>query len=206
MASGPKRKKPDKRRHPGAARGRTARGAPRTPVVGGVRVIAYHAAQDDPRKNTALRLGKKGHVDVVDDLKRVPRHAVLLNPFAKKAISAEDLPNMRRHGLVALDCSWAHAEEAFPALQGRVRSRALPFLLAANPVNYGKPFQLSTAEAIAAALHIAGEPRQARRVLSALPFADQFWALNEEPLKDYAACGTSAEVVAAQALFLDEAE
>ena len=200
MASGPKGKKVPKG-HRGGQRG------PRGPrTAGTVRVVIYHAGQDDPRKNTALKVGKKGQAQVIDDLKRVPKHAVLLNPFAKKALSAEDLPAMRRNGLVALDCSWRHAEEAFPVLQGQVRSRALPFLLAANPVNYGKPFTLTTAEALAAALHIVGEQRQAKRILSALPFADQFWTLNAEPLADYAAAATSAEVVAAQALYLDEEE
>lgn len=174
-------------------------------MKGTTRLIIYHAAEDDPRKNTALRLKRHGHAKVVDDLKQVPRHSVLLNPFSKKALSFEDHDTMLKRGLSALDCSWRHAEEAaFPALQGQVRSRALPFLVAANPVNYGKPFKLTTAEAMAAALYIVGEQRHARKVLSCLPFADQFWLLNENPLNDYAACKTSAEVVEAQMAYLDE--
>ncbi len=173
---------------------------------GAVPVIIYYTAQDDPRKNTALRLQRHNRARLVDDLRHIPRHAVLLNPFAKKALSREDLPQMRRFGLLALDCSWRHAEEAFPILQGRVRSRALPFLLAANPVNYGRPFKLTTAEAIGAALWIAGETRQARKVLSALSFGEQFLELNRQPLEDYAACETSTEVVEAQMHYLDEEE
>ncbi len=173
-------------------------------LAGAVDVVIYYTAQDDPRKNTALRLRKHGKARIVEDAKRIPRHAVLLNPFAKKAISAEDLPTMRRHGLVALDCSWAQADQTFKDLQGSVRSRALPFLVAGNPTKYGQPAELSTAEALAAALYIAGEKRQARRVLSALPFADSFWKLNQAPLDDYANCATSAEVVAVQADYLPD--
>jgi pre-rRNA-processing protein TSR3 len=172
-------------------------------MPGAIDVVVYHTRQDDPRKNTALRLKRFGKARLVDRVDQCPRHAVLLNPFAKKALSREDLEDMQRHGLLALDCSWAQAEEAFPALLGQTRSRALPFLVAANPVNYGKPFVLSTVEALGAALWIVGEARKARDLLSAVPFGPRFLELNRLPLEDYAACATSAEVVAAQALYID---
>ncbi|HUR24671.1 MAG TPA: DUF367 family protein [Candidatus Thermoplasmatota archaeon] len=187
--------------------GRRPRGPPRPSRIGGtIPVHVYHAAQDDPKKNTALRLQKHGKALLFDDVKKAPRHSVLLNPFAKKALSREDLDDMRKNGLLALDCSWAQAEEAFPVLLGSTRSRALPFLVAANPINYGKPFVLSTAEAIGAALYIVGEARQARDVLSALPFGELFLTLNKNPLDDYAKCETSAEVVAAQMAYLGEGD
>lgn len=171
---------------------------------GAIDVVIYHTGQDDPKKNTALRLARFGKARLVDKVEKCPRQAVLLNPFAKKAISREDLPAMRRNGLLALDCSWAQAEEAFPALLGKTKSRALPFLVAANPVNWGKPLRLTTAEAIGAALHIVGETRLARDVLSAVPFGDNFLELNRNPLEDYARCETSAQVVAAQMAYLDD--
>ncbi len=173
-------------------------------MKGTVDVVVYHTSQDDPRKNTALRLAKMGKARLVDKLDKCPKHAVLLNPFAKKAVSREDLEDMRRHGLLALDCSWAQAEAAFPLLLGKTRSRALPYLVAANPVNYGKPFVLSTAEAIGAALWIVGEERRARDVLSAVAFGSQFLELNRLPLVDYALCATSTEVVAAQNLYMPD--
>lgn len=188
-------------RKPGGRAPRT----PRAPRLGGaIAIHIYHLSQDDPRKNTALRLQRAGKAHLFDDVRKIPQHAVLLNPFAKKALSREDLDDMRRYGLLALDCSWRQAEEAFPALLGRTRSRALPYLVAANPVNYGRQFMLSTAEAIGAALAIAGEARQARDVLSAVPFGPQFLQLNKLPLEDYAKCETSAEVVAAQRNYLDD--
>lgn len=185
--------------------GRRPRKPGRSPKLGGaIPIHVYHTGQDDPRKNTALRLHKAGKAQLFDDVKHAPRHAVLLNPFAKKALSREDLEDMRKHGLLALDCSWKQAEEAFPVLLGSTRSRALPFLVAANPINYGKPFVLSTAEAIGAALAIVGETRQARDVLSAVPFGDLFLTVNRNPLEDYAKCATSAQVVAAQMAYLDD--
>ncbi|MFA5943004.1 MAG: DUF367 family protein [Candidatus Thermoplasmatota archaeon] len=187
--------------------GRRPRGPPRPAKIGGtIGVHIYHAAQDDPKKNTALRLAKHGKAILFDDVKKAPKHSVLLNPFAKKALSREDAQDMRKNGLLALDCSWAQAEEAFPILLGSTRSRALPFLVAANPINYGKPFVLSTAEAIGAALFIVGEARQARDVLSVLPFGELFLSLNKNPLEDYAKCETSAEVVQAQMAYLVEGD
>lgn len=188
-------------------RGRRSHGArPGSGLGGAVDIVIYHTAQDDPRKNTALRLQKHKQARLVQKPEQIPRHVVLLNPFAKKALSAEDLPQMRKAGLVALDCSWAHAEAMFPILSGRVRSRALPFLVAANPVNYGKPFRLTTAEAIGAALYIAGEQAQARRILGALSFGETFLELNRQPLAEYAACKTSQEVVEVQAGYLGDEE
>jgi pre-rRNA-processing protein TSR3 len=187
--------------------GRRPRAPGRAPRIGGtIGVHIYHAAQDDPKKNTALRLQKHGKALLFNDVKKAPKHAVLLNPFAKKALSREDLDDMRKNGLLALDCSWAQAEAAFPVLLGSTRSRALPFLVAANPINYGKPFVLSTAEALGAALFIVGETRQARDLLSALPFGELFLTLNKNPLEDYAKCETSGQVVAAQMAYLEPGE
>ena len=80
--------------------------------------------------------------------------------------------------------------------------RALPFLVAANPVNYGKPFKLTTVEAIAASLFILGEKEQSRNVLSKFRWGLNFLTLNEEPLESYASCLTSEDVVNVQELYL----
>lgn len=82
----------------------------------------------------------------------------------------------------------------------------MPFLVAANPVNYGRPMKLNCAEALAATLYVCGFRDEARRVLSVFTWGDGFFDVNAELLERYAACRTGAEVVAAQNDFLQDAE
>ncbi|MBN1860364.1 MAG: DUF367 family protein, partial [Candidatus Thermoplasmatota archaeon] len=158
-----------------------------------IRLVVYHTNEDDPKKCTAKKLHRFGYAVLVKSQRRLPYHAVLLNPFAQKSLSQEDLRSALEHGLVALDCSWKHVEQTFQTLEGTMTSRALPFLLAANPVNYGKPYQLSTLEAFSAALYILGEVAQAREILRIYTWGLRFLELNQEPLEEYRLASTSAE-------------
>ena len=79
----------------------------------------------------------------------------------------------------------------------------LPLLLAANPVNWGKPGKLTTAEALATVLYLIGRKEQANSVLGAFRWGQRFFELNQEPLDAYAAAATSAELVALQFEFFD---
>ena len=56
-----------------------------------------------------------------------------------------------------IDCSWAKIEEVQVSFRNE---RLLPHMVAVNPVNYGKKFKLSCAEAIAAALNLIGYVEQ----------------------------------------------
>ena len=160
-----------------------------------VKLVVYDANEDDPKKCTAKKLHRFGHILLEKNIRRLPYHAVLLNPFAEKSLSREDHQNAKDHGLVALDCSWKTAEQSFEFLKTTTIARALPFLLAANPVNYGKPFQLSTLEAFAAALYIFGEIEHAKEIVGIYTWGPRFLELNREPLEDYRQARDSAEVV-----------
>lgn len=160
-----------------------------------IRLVVYHTNDDDPKKCTAKKLHRFGYAVLERNRRRLPYHAVLLNPFAQKSLSQEDLRDAQQHGLVVLDCSWKHAEETFQALTGTMTPRALPFLLAANPVNYGKPYQLSTLEAFSAALYILGEVTHATEILRIYTWGSRFLELNQEPLEEYRKASTSAEVI-----------
>ncbi|MFA5896398.1 MAG: DUF367 family protein [Thermoplasmata archaeon] len=171
--------------------------------VARIRLYAYHAGQCDPKKCTSRKLERFGLITFVPRPTSLPAGTVLLTPAAERALSRADAPRAERHGLSVLDLSWKLTEKkgSFPAVP-KAAGRALPYLLAANPVNYGKPFVLSSAEAIAAALHIFGREDEARGVLSKFSWGEQFLRLNAEPLDAYREAEDSAGVVVAQALFI----
>jgi pre-rRNA-processing protein TSR3 len=155
----------------------------------------------DPRKCTIKKLERAGLVKVVARIPQIPRNTLLLDPTAEQAVSPAD---RGAKSITALDCTWEVLDTG-AVRRWRIR-RALPFLLAANPVNFGRPFRLTSAEALAAALVILGEPDQARILMDRFSWGIRFFEVNEEPLFLYAKAKDSAEVVAIQAGYLQEGE
>lgn len=82
----------------------------------------------------------------------------------------------------------------------------MPFLIAGNPTNFGKPTKLSTVEALAAALHIAGFKEEAADLLSIFKWGHTFLELNMERLDGYANADNSSEVVELQKHFMENTE
>ena len=153
--------------------------------------------EDDPKKCSAKKLHRFGFAKLEKNLKKIPKHAILLSPFAEKSLSREDLPIAEEVGILAIDCSWENAEERFKELGKSYISRALPFVIAVNPVNYGKPFKLTTLEAFAASLYIIGKPDQALEILKIYNWGPHFLELNKQPLEEYGKAKNSTEVIEA---------
>lgn len=167
-----------------------------------------YEGDDDPDKCTARKLARFDLATLHRSDRATP-YGVVLNPHAERALSPADREAVGGTGggepaLVALDCSWESAGEKRFSMPGE--HRALPYLVAANPVNFGRPMRLTTVEALAAALCIFGERDHAERVLAKFTWGETFLELNEEPLRRYAACEDSAEVVAVQQEYLDRGE
>ncbi|HOP09581.1 MAG TPA: DUF367 family protein, partial [Candidatus Methanofastidiosa archaeon] len=133
----------------------------------------------------------------------IPNNCIYLNPFSQKALSPSD-KRFLKNGVSVLDCSWETAMDIFKKISPRVEARALPYLVAANPVNYGKPTKLSTAEAIAAALYILGEKTKALNMMEKFKWGVTFIQLNNELLERYSNAEDSSEVVRIQNEYLED--
>lgn len=166
----------------------------------GISLHFYHADQCDPKKCTGKKLARFNLANLHKNPGTLPREAIFLDPFARQALSPAD---DARKGIVVLDCSWEEVERVFPILQKlMLKHRALPYLLAANAVNFGKPFKLSSVEAFAAALYILGEKEQAALILNKFKWGPVFLDLNREPLDRYSQAKDSTEVVRIQSDYL----
>ncbi|MGC8816533.1 MAG: DUF367 family protein [Candidatus Hadarchaeum sp.] len=168
-----------------------------------MRIVVYHARECDPKRCTALRLGRSGKVEIVFGFEDLPRGGVLLNPLAEKALSKEDAEAAGRYGLIAFDCSWKKINQ-ITKVKNWFRSRSLPYLIAANPTHYGKPTILSTAEALSAALFILGEKERAQEILAQFKWGPVFLELNRDPLEAYNTAKDSAEIIEAQKQFIPQ--
>lgn len=155
-------------------------------------IYVYHKRECDVKKCTALKLGKFGLAKIVHRMQELPRSSLLLYPICEDLLSPADREIAFRNALAAVDCSWNQFQtENIPKT---LIPRKLPFLLAANPINYSVPYRLSTLEALAAALYIMGFSEQSSSLLSKVKWGDSFLALNAEPLSLYSKAHSQDEI------------
>jgi pre-rRNA-processing protein TSR3 len=162
-----------------------------------ISLYAYRDNSCDPRKCTVKKLERAGYLKIFNKISQIPRNTLLLDPTAEQALSPAD---KEVKSITALDCSWVVLDTG-QVRPWRIR-RALPFLMAANPVNFGKPCMLSSIEAIAASLYILGDPDRAEKILGCVGWGIRFLEVNKEPLELYAGAKDSTEVVKIQAMYL----
>jgi pre-rRNA-processing protein TSR3 len=162
-----------------------------------LRLTIYHADQCDPKRCTGLKLKRHGLARVVNSIRFLPKRAIVLNPFGTIAFSPADRQRIQKFGLAALDCSWEHAQKVL-STHVKGTSRCLPILFAGNPTNYAKATKLSTVEALAGALYIAGFRDEAKKLLSIFSWGHTFLELNHELLEDYASAKDSTEIIEMQ--------
>ncbi|XP_022123668.2 18S rRNA aminocarboxypropyltransferase [Pieris rapae] len=156
----------------------------------------------DPKKCSGRKLLRH---NLIKNLKLGQRfQGLVLSPVGKQCVSPNDKEIISKFGLAVIDCSWAKIDETPFNRMKSPHPRLLPFLVAANPINYGKPYQLSCVEALAAAMFITDHKKEAKFYLSKFSWGHSFLELNSEALDAYAACTDSKSVLEAQNKYLQD--
>ena len=169
----------------------------------GLHLRMWDFEQCDPKRCTGAKLARRGI------LERMPLktnfRGIVLSPEAKVPVSPADIQILENSGLSLIDCSWARLKEIPFKQMSSGHHRLLPFMVAANSVNYGRPFKLTCAEAAAATLYICGKEDAARELMKEFAYGEEFFHLNREVLDIYASCQDAEEVVAKQNEWLESA-
>lgn len=172
------------------------------PMVPRIQLAMWDFGQCDVKRCTGRKLSRFG---LLKEL-RVGNGfgGIVLSPAGKQCVSKEDHNLMNRKGLAVVDCSWARLDDV-PFTKLRCSApRLLPWLVAANPVNYGRPCELSCVEALSAALIICGEKENAELLLGKFKWGHAFLSLNRELLKAYSECENSADMILVQNAWLSQ--
>ncbi|KAH1844698.1 hypothetical protein KXX54_000417 [Aspergillus fumigatus] len=158
----------------------------------------------DPKRCSGKRLM---HFGLMRELAIGQKFAgVVISPNAKKILSPADRELLEQFGAAVVECSWVRVKEVPWSRIGGRCERLLPYLIAANTVNYGRPWRLNCVEALAACFCICGHEDWAREVLKHFNYGEAFLEINSALLKRYAACATEEDIKKAEEEWLAKIE
>lgn len=168
-------------------------------------IVIFEYKHNDPKRDTGMKLARQG---LVKSLRPGdPFKGIVLSAQGRLFLSNNDRDLVAASGLAAINCSWNRLDEINNVPGGHLgRHRKLPFLVAANPINYGKAFKLSSAEALAAGLAILGFRRDAENLTKKFSWDREFWKLNDPLIEEYSACENSHAIEIAQSKHVQEKE
>jgi len=176
----------------------------RHPALEGLRLMMWDFEQCDPKRCSGARLAKRGVLKTMS--LAASFKGLVLSPRAKLTLSPADECILDSQGLSVIDCSWARLDEIDLMNNNKSKSgkhRLLPFLVAANPVNYGRPGKLTCAEAAAATLYICNKKEGALAMMDEFGWGREFIKINFELLELYSSCVDSDDVLVKQSEWLE---
>ncbi|XP_053992795.1 uncharacterized protein LOC128883929 isoform X2 [Hylaeus volcanicus] len=160
------------------------------PVHHNAKLYLWHFGHCNTKKCSGSKLLR---FSKVVELKQSQKcHGIILSPRATHYISQEDADDILKKGLCVVDCSWNRLQDVPFQKLHTGKERLLPFLIAANSTHYGRPFELSCVEALAACLSIVGLDQQASDILSIFKWGPHFIELNTSLLQLYKEKGTTS--------------
>jgi Uncharacterized conserved protein len=158
----------------------------------------------DPKRCSGKKLERLGYIK---NMRIGQKFAgVVVSPNGKGVVCPDDLEIVETCGAAVVECSWARLDEVpFNKIGGK-HERLLPYLVAANTVNYGRPWRLNCVEALAACFAIVGHIDWAEMLLENFSWGLTFLKINEELIKIYQQCTDSDSVQRAQDEWLKKIE
>lgn len=168
-----------------------------------VKLAMWNYKHCDPKRCSGMKLVRQGYVRELD--KKARFKGIILSANAKKYISKDDLTIVESHGIATIDASWNRIADVDKRQLNNPLARKLPWLVAANPAHYGRPFELNCVEAFAATLYVLDRPLQCGEILSKFKWGSQFLVLNTELLDLYQTNSqTHLDLRDAEAKYLEE--
>ncbi|SMN22958.1 similar to Saccharomyces cerevisiae YOR006C TSR3 Protein required for correct processing of the 20S pre-rRNA at site D to generate mature 18S rRNA [Maudiozyma saulgeensis] len=158
----------------------------------------------DPKRCSGKKLERLGLISSL----RVGQkfQGIVVSPNGKGVVCPDDLPIVEEFGASVVECSWARLDEVpFNKIGGK-HERLLPYLVAANQVNYGRPWRLNCVEALAACFAIVGRMDWAAQLLENFSWGLSFLEINAELLEIYQKCTDAESVKRAEDAWLEKIE
>ena len=166
-----------------------------------IKLSMLYFDQCDPKKCTGKKMERLG---LLKETKFSRNYGgILLTPNGKKICSIEDHDIIANKGICVIDCSWAKFNELHLDLH-KIETRSLPFMVAVNPVNFGKAFKLSCAEAFAACLLLGGFEKEARFIMDHFKWGEHFFKINEELFGKYKGIKSQEELKEIQEKYIND--
>ena len=158
----------------------------------------------DPKRCSGKKLERLG---LITNLRIGQKFSgVVVSPNGKGVVCPNDREVVEANGAAVVECLWARLDEVpFNKIGGK-NERLLPYLVAANPVNYGRPWRLNCVEALAACFAIVGHLDWAEDLMSNFSWGHAFIDINRELFELYQLCTDLDLVQAAQDEWLEKIE
>ncbi|KAL5529002.1 hypothetical protein ACEPAG_4976 [Sanghuangporus baumii] len=158
----------------------------------------------DPRRCSGKKLARLG---LIKDLKIGTKfRGIVLSPKGTQVVSPADRDLVQTSGVAVVECSWARLDDIPWRKISSPHERLLPYLLATNQTNYGKPWRLNCVEALAAAFYITGFDSYAEQLLAPFGWAASFYDVNKPYIERYRTCKSASEVSEMQEIIMRELE